>query len=425
MINIDIENEIIQYVKLKNRAIKWNNLPKKYDNYLKQRYSDNVSNNLKESYLRIIYNINVIPKCPICGNPVKYLGNEKNPYNKCCNNKKCSNTLRYINSKKTKFEKYEDEYYSNKEKCKQTKLERYGDATYVNPNKTKQTKLERYGDANYVNHEKCVKTCLERYGVTNAGGTKKSLEKIKNTFLERYGVDSSWKIPEVIEKSKQTKLERYGNPNYVNKYKAIQTSLKRYGVDNPFKLPEIQQKYKQTCLNKYGVDHNWKIHSEHLLTHTTEANDKRRITSLKHFGVDHPSKCKEIINKKIETKRKNHTFNTSKTEAYSYNLIKEKYNDVICQYKSKKYPFCCDFYIPSLDLYIECNYHWTHGGHPYQNNEEDNKTIELWNSKNTKYYNNAINCWTIKDVNKRNTAKKNNLNYIEFWNLNELEKWIS
>ena len=40
-------------------------------------------------------------------------------------------------------------------------------------------------------------------------------------------------------------------------------------------------------------------------------------------------------------------------------------------------------------------------------------------------YNNAIECWTKRDVNKRNIAKQNNLNYIEFWNINELINYIN
>ena len=95
------------------------------------------------------------------------------------------------------------------------------------------------------------------------------------------------------------------------------------------------------------------------------------------------------------------------------------------QYKSDEYPFCCDFYIPSINLYIECNFSWTHGGHSYdKDNEEDQLILEKWKEKNTKYYDNAINTWTIRDVRKRNIAKQNNLNYIEFWNLNELKNWL-
>jgi len=41
--------------------------------------------------------------------------------------------------------------------------------------------------------------------------------------------------------------------------------------------------------------------------------------------------------------------------------------------------------------------------------------VEYWKSKNTPYYNNAITNWTISDVDKRNVAKENNLNYLEIF----------
>ena len=38
-------------------------------------------------------------------------------------------------------------------------------------------------------------------------------------------------------------------------------------------------------------------------------------------------------------------------------------------------PFACYFYIPSLDLFIECNYRWTHGGKPYEGTEDDKQIV--------------------------------------------------
>ena len=105
--------------------------------------------------------------------------------------------------------------------------------------------------------------------------------------------------------------------------------------------------------------------------------------------------------------------------------MKEYYPDIVSQYKDNRYPFACDFYIPSLDLFIECNYHWTHGGKPYEGTENDKKIVEKWKTKNTKFYNNAIQTWTVRDVNKRNTVKENKLNYIEFWNIDDLKTWMT
>ena len=36
--------------------------------------------------------------------------------------------------------------------------------------------------------------------------------------------------------------------------------------------------------------------------------------------------------------------------------------------------------------------------------------LEYWKSKNTKFYDNAITTWTIRDVEKRKIAKNNKLN---------------
>jgi hypothetical protein len=123
----------------------------------------------------------------------------------------------------------------------------------------------------------------------------------------------------------------------------------------------------------------------------------------------------------------------SKSEAYVYNLLTHYFNNIICQYYSNIYPFYCDFYIPEIDTYIEYQGYYTHGGHPYNENNindisELNKLITLNNNHKTpghNLYNTKINVWTINDVNKRNIAKENNLNYIEFWNMEELKEWLN
>jgi hypothetical protein len=81
----------------------------------------------------------------------------------------------------------------------------------------------------------------------------------------------------------------------------------------------------------------------------------------------------DIQQRIMSTKRKNGTFNTSKPEDKSYELLCEKFDkdDIIRQYKSEKYPFNCDFYVKSIDTYIECNFNWTHGGHPFDPNSEE------------------------------------------------------
>ena len=112
-----------------------------------------------------------------------------------------------------------------------------------------------------------------------------------------------------------------------------------------------------------------------------------------------------------------------------YLYIKEKFPSVIRQYKDKeRYPYFCDFYIPELDLFLELNGTWTHGNHPYDmNSKEDNSILNIWKEKSKEHpmYLAAIKTWVVSDVNKRNKAKENHLNFKEVWNLDEGKEFIN
>ena len=178
-----------------------------------------------------------------------------------------------------------------------------------------------------------------------------------------------------------------------------------------------KQKIKQTLLDKYNVDsfsktNEFKYYMSELMSST---------------------QMREQI---YNTQKKNKSFNKSKTEDIAYTLLKEKYCDVIHHYKDKnRYPFICDFYIPSLDLFIECQFGMYHNKRPFTGNKLDkDEVVKLQEKslkrkqitgKNKSRYDSVIYTWTILDPKKRNIAKLNNLNFIEFWNLNELKKWIT
>ena len=145
---------------------------------------------------------------------------------------------------------------------------------------------------------------------------------------------------------------------------------------------------------------------------------KTRITNIKKCGnangidfskIDFAARAK----KELDTKKKNKTFNSASDEKYIASVLKQKFSDLKCQYKSQRYPFMCDFY-------IEYQGHWTHGKHPFnENNSEDILKVKLWESKNDEYYKNTIYTWTVRDQIKRDIAQKNNLNWLEFFTLKE------
>ena len=252
------------------------------------------------------------------------------------------------------------------------------------------TKFYGFKKLMFTNH--CSNKCTQLDSETKI--------KFKQTCFKKYGVDAPMKSSTIKEKSKQTCLEKYGvdkaSKSDVIKEKCKQTCLKKYGVEFTFQNKEIQNKGKQTCLEKYGVDR----------------------------AIKNPI----ISNKAINTRIKNHTWSSSKPEEELYLYIKEKFPSVKRQYKEERYPYFCDFYIPELDLFLELNGTWTHGNHPYDmNSEEDNSILNIWKEKSKEHpmYLTAIKTWVVSDVNKRNKAKENHLNFKEVWNLNEGKEFIN
>jgi len=123
----------------------------------------------------------------------------------------------------------------------------------------------------------------------------------------------------------------------------------------------------------------------------------------------------ELIKQMWKTKKKNNTLNTSKPEKELLKILEKKYPDVKFQYRDEiRYPYSCDFYIPSIDLFIEYNGTWLHGKEPYNPTIKEHQILlKKWKEKDNKFYKKAITIWTIKDVEKRELAKKNKLNYLE------------
>ena len=156
-----------------------------------------------------------------------------------------------------------------------------------------------------------------------------------------------------------------------------------------------------------------------------ETLHKRKCTCKTRYGVDNVMQVPEIKEKMFNTCKVNGSFGPhSKLEDKVFEKLIKKFNTVERQYKEKRYPFACDFYIPDIDLFIECQFHPSHGKHPFNklNNEDKILSEQI---KDTEYIigQASYEVWTIRDVNKREIAKQNNLNYLEFFNLKEFNEW--
>ena len=247
----------------------------------------------------------------------------------------------------------------------------------------------------YQHH--CCPSCASSDSLVSDEEKQKRINKVKETWKAK----TKDELKSINIKQRKTKLEKYGSETYNNSKKALKTYEEKHGHKRTIK-PMSDGVFK-----KYGCK-----------------------TYLDIYYKTNIRNSKELIDKINKTKKNNHTFNTSKSEERCYNILINKFgvDNVIRQYKSDVYPFQCDFYIKSINTYIECNFHWTHGEHLFDcNNKDDIDKLNKWKELSTtsKFYNNAISTWTIRDIKKFEYAKKNNLNYLVFYNENDFIKYYS
>lgn len=156
--------------------------------------------------------------------------------------------------------------------------------------------------------------------------------------------------------------------------------------------------------------------------------ETRKKLSIAKTGLLLSKEQKKIKAEKEKfTKDRNRSWNTSKPEEMLYYVLTSYFPEtkIKRQYRDERYPFNCDFYIEDIDLFIELNYHWTHGKHPFdKNSKEDLDKAASWEVKNTPFYKTAIGVWTVRDPLKVQTANRNNLNYISIYSNEDLHRLI-
>ena len=362
---------------------------------MNSRYND--SDCMTETIRRIQYKLEKRPVCKFCGGHVSFNGYHKGSihYSACC----CSS----CHAKYTKDKRFE------------TNIKKYGRKNFGSAEKVKEYWISHYGVDNPAKTDfvkkKMRETNLRKYGFNCSSKSEIVKEKIKQTCLKRYGVEYAGQIEEAKEKSKKTCLEKYGSEYYIGSKdrleKTIEFSKQNYNVDWFTKSEEIKNKAKETMLKRYGVEYSMQI-----------PKNKEYMSYL--------MSSYEMQERRYNTMKRNHTFNSSSTEEEFFLYIKSRFPKVIRQYKDKnRYPYFCDFYIPELDYFIELQGYYTHGNHPFDpNSNEDLQLIEYYKKKYGEDCQ-PITIWSIKDVEKRNCAKRNHLNFKEVWSLEDGKNFVN
>ena len=139
------------------------------------------------------------------------------------------------------------------------------------------------------------------------------------------------------------------------KEKQKETVRKKYGVDNVSQVKEVRDK-----ISKSHSSDEWKqkvkdVKQQRYGDSNYNNMEKSRQTKLARYGDEYYNN----MDKMYQTKQLHHSFNTSRPEEELYQDLLKTYlkEDIVRQYSDERYPWKCDFYIKSEDLFIELNYH--------------------------------------------------------------------
>lgn len=206
---------------------------KEFCEMLDQKYPD--INSYGEKYYLYINNLQEQPKCPICGNPCKFV-NVSYGYILTCHDKKCIKEARSTTISSLMKEAFIKKYGVDnpmktkavQDKAKETNQQRYGGnsphCSKEVQEKQKKTCRELYGGVGFASkglNRKAKQTTLERYGDENITRTEYGRQKINNTNMSRYGVPWTFQSYEQIKKTHEVMMERYGVKN-IRQHHALQ-----------------------------------------------------------------------------------------------------------------------------------------------------------------------------------------------------------
>ena len=223
-------------------------------------------------------------------------------------------------------------------------------------------------------------------------------KKREMTCMERYGAKSNLQTEDFRNKSRQTCLERYGTPT-------------------SFESEVVRENWRRNNLEKYGVEHvaqrcdvREKISASHL---KEETKRKMRSTCMERYGVEYISQLEEVKDRLFNTTNKH------PQEDKLYDLLKTICPDIERQHKDDNYPYRCDFYVPSLKLYIEFQGSMYHFFRLYRGTEDDQRDLDTMREKKTRdgrSWKDMISpTWCEKDVEKLQCARANNLNFLSIY----------
>ena len=266
----------------------------------------------------------------------------------------------------------------------------------------------------------------------------KSKVEISKELLEQLYFKENMSIRKIAKKLETTVkvidrffknygLEKDPQRQFVGKDGIYKVILKNYSQEAVYDLYIKQNKSNEDLQTLWGCKEGT---VSKVLAHYNIHKDKARANEIafqkkfEKWGSE-ASYNEYMVAKAIAVRKANGTQTTSETELNIYNLLSAYFghDDVIrffrdIRYSNKTgYKFQCDFYIKSLDIFIEYQGNWTHGFKPFTKSIDCLKQLEEWKKRavKSKYYAEAIDVWTRRDVEKLAAVKANHLKFISIY----------
>lgn len=237
--------------------------------------------------------------------------------------------------------------------------------------KSKKTNLLKYGSEHPMNNALVVKkikdTNLERYGVSST----LQIESAKKGMFEKYGVNNIsqseyWKI-----KTKETFKNKFRGYSFLNgselNEKAVSTLKEELDIEGDYSFHQLSSwKRDSKSLSTRARSFNYEI---------LESDYSKNTIVLKH-------ECGEVKETFISDRSifrcltcRPLKFSMFECEVFDFLSKELNITDIIRNDRSKIYPLELDFYIPSLNLGIECNGDYWHSYPSAETSEQKKKHL--------------------------------------------------
>lgn len=216
----------------------------------------------------------------------------------------------------------------------------------------------------------------------------------------------------------------------------IDNSIIKYSIGHDFQpnfitlpsiqITDVQKQILQQILNILPEDKDISV--------MTEEDLLQEVTAVKGSSIE--KVLDTLLSKQLDEGEqkvfdKDSGYNVSEDELVIFDKLKEKYPNIKMSVTDDRFinpethrHFQIDFYDPDTDTAFNLNKHIKHGRRKYDAADPNCQADVKWlQNKDGEFYAKILHTWRDLDPLKREVAKQNGLKFIEWFNMDEFNRW--